>query len=104
MERDWYQRVMLKLADARETRPEEFLAMVDSELDEVIMRLEDLRVGGGMSSFGIRRGLNILNELRGRLESARNGQEVRAAFLALDEVRDLVADALQVIDDRDEKR
>lgn len=101
MERDWYRGVMLKLAEAVDSRPDEYLARVDSELDEVILRLEDLRKSGAMSGFGVKRGLDVLNDLRGRLEIARNSQEVRAAFLDLDAIRDLVDEAVQTLADRD---
>jgi hypothetical protein len=104
MERDWYRGVMLKLVDARETRPDEYISILDSELDEVIMRLETLRREGGMSNFGVKKGLNLLNDLRSRLENARNGQEVRAAFLELDEVKELVEEALETLAGRDERR
>ena len=106
VERDWYRRVMMKLVDARESRPEDFLSVLDSELDEVIHRLEGLRTAGAMSGFGVKRGLNLLNDLRSRLEVAQNGQEVRQAFFDLDGVRDLVDEALQTIADREtpEKR
>jgi len=102
VERDWYRRVMLKLADARESRPDEFLQVVDSELDGVILQMDELRRTGGMSGFSQKRALNMLNELRGRLERARNSHEVNTAFLELDEVRDLVDEAAQAIADRDD--
>ena len=102
VERDWYRRVMLKLADARETRSgSEYLSEVDSELDAVIMKMEELRRTGGMSGFSVKRGLAMLNDLRGRLENARNPHEVTSAFLELDSVRDLVDEALQSVSDRD---
>jgi hypothetical protein len=101
VERDWYRGVMLKLADAIESRPGEFLQLVDSELDAVILRLEDLRKAGGMSGFSVKKGLNVLNELRNRLEVAQNAQDVRAAFVELDSVRDMVDEAVQTISDRD---
>lgn len=104
MERDWYRGVMLKLADAIESQPGEFLSVMDSELDEVILRLEDLRKLGGMSGFGLKRGLDVLNDLRGRLEVARNAQEVRAAFLDLDALRDLVNEAAQTIADQEPQK
>jgi hypothetical protein len=104
VERDWYRRVMLKLADAKESRPGEYLSMVDSELDELIMRMDDLRRAGAMSGFSEKRGINILNELRGRLEKARNAHEVNSAFLELDAVKDLVDEAAEAIADRDDRK
>ena len=101
VERDWYRRAMLKLADVRESRPEEFLSEVDSELDELILRIDDLRKSGGMSGFSQKRAINILNDLRGRLENARNAHEVNCAFLELDAVKDLVDEAAQVLADRE---
>ena len=102
VERDWYRRAMLKLADARESRPDEYLSLVDSELDELILRMDDLRKSGGMSGFSQKRGIDMLNDLRGRLENARNPHEVSSAFLDLDSLRDLVDEAAQVLADRDD--
>ena len=102
VERDWYRRVMLKLADAREIRSHsEFLSEVDSELDAVIMQLEQLRTAGGLSGFSVKRGLSMLNELRGLLEIAKTAHEVNVAFQKLDAVRDIVDDAIHTIAERE---
>lgn len=102
MERDWYRGLMLKLADARETRSHsEYLSDIDSELDAVIMKLEEFRKSGGLSGYSVKRGLNLLNDLRDRLENAKTAHEVNAAFMENDSVRDLVDEALQTISDRD---
>lgn len=93
---------MLKIADARETRSHsEYLSEVDHELDSVIMKLEGYRKTGGLSNYSVKKGLNLLNDLRSRLENARNAHEVNAAFMENDGVRDLVEEALQTISDRD---
>ena len=101
MERDWYRRVMLKLAEARESPEGDFLQTLDSELDDLSMGLEDLRKQGGMTSYSVKRGLNLLNDLRGKLENAQNGQDVRQAFFEVDAVRDLIEEARQAVADRE---
>lgn len=92
---------MLKLADARETRSNsEFLMAIDGELDAVIMKLEELRKSGGLSGYSVKRGMNLINDLRGKLESARKPHDVNAAFLETDALRDLVDEALQTLGER----
>lgn len=98
MERDWYRRVMLKLVDVREYRGEDYLRAVDSELDELVLRLDELRRAGGMTGLSVRRGLNMLSELRSRLEVAVNSQEVRQAFTEFDAVKGLIEEAEQVLE------
>lgn len=92
---------MLKLADVRETRSNsEFLMEIDGELDAVIMKLEELRKSGGLSGYSVKRGMNLLNDLRGKLENARNPHDVNAAFMETDALRDLVDEALQTLSER----
>lgn len=93
---------MLDLADCRERMTHsEYLTEVDSQLDAVIMKMEELRRAGGLSGFSVKRGLQMLNELRDRLEKAKNAHEVNAAFLDLDAVKDLVDEALETIAERE---
>ena len=93
--------MMLKLADAREAGSQsEYINALDGELDAVNMKLEELRRSGSMTGFSVKRALNMLNELRGRLEEAKNPHEVNAAFLDLGSVRELIEEALQTLADR----
>jgi hypothetical protein len=94
MERDWYRRVMMKLMDARETRADEYLQILDSELDEMVMRLDEVRREGAFTSLTQRRGLNLVTDLRSRLEMARNGHEVRQIFLDSTGLEELLEDAM----------
>jgi hypothetical protein len=87
---------MVLLADARDSQPDGFLREVDEQLDGLAFRLDELRRAGALSGLGQRRGLNLIAELRSRLEAARNGQDVRQAFHDLDGVRGVVDEAEQI--------
>jgi hypothetical protein len=98
MERDWYRRVMLKLVDAKDTRADEYLQILDSELDEIVLRLDEVQRAGGFSAFTQRRAYNMLTEMRSRLEVVRNGHEVRQVFMeetALEQILEDAAATLQ---------
>lgn len=101
MERDWYRRLMLKLAEVRDTgSASEFLTILDSELDDLGIQLDGYRRGGIFSGFTLKRGLNLLADLRGKLEICRNGSEVRHVFLEVDDLRNLVDESLEAAEER----
>lgn len=93
MERDWYTRSMMKLATAFDDRETPFLTNVDAVLDDISMGLGRHQQEGILSGLGVRRALNILSDLRGRLESARNAGDVRQAFHDCERLREIVDEA-----------
>lgn len=102
MERDWYRRLMMKLADAREVSPGEYVALLDSELDDLAMKLDGFRRRGSITSLTLKKGLNLLSELRSRLELAQSGPAVRHIFLESNQLQVLVDEVVEVSDDRGE--
>lgn len=95
MERDWYTRAMLVLATAFDQADEPFLGRVDSVLDDMTMGLGRFQKDGVLSGLSLRRTLNLVSDLRSRLEAARSAQDVRQAFHDCERLREIVDEARQ---------